>query len=209
MPRLPAKTLPGKRGHLLAAWRIPLAVTISAVLIQVLRLGPTLRYQRAAITHGEWWRLLTGNLVHLGWMHLGRDLAGLILIWFCFFPHLSERLWLAVIFICMLGVSGGLYIFSPEILWYVGLSGILYGLFATGAVLEWRHRPRLSALLLGLMWAVVIYGLLVGPLPGEDIGLGGPIVPQAHLYGAICGMGFGVLRNIGLALRDPTRVGGQ
>ena len=27
-------------------------------------------YDREAVAAGEYWRILTGNLVHLGWMHL-------------------------------------------------------------------------------------------------------------------------------------------
>lgn len=178
----------------LGTWRLPLALALLAVIIQASHLGAELRYQRTAIAHGEWWRLFTGNMVHLGWVHLAHDLAGLFLIWFCFFPRLSERAWLALVIASMLGVGGGLYVFSPHVAWYVGLSGVLYGLFAAAAVSEWPRRRWLSVSLLGLMWAAIGYGLLVGPLPGEGTGLGGPIVFQAHLYGALSGMAFGVLQ---------------
>ena len=34
----------------------------------------------AAIAGGEWWRLLTGNLVHLGWWHLFLNEMGLLVL---------------------------------------------------------------------------------------------------------------------------------
>jgi len=50
-----------------------------------------LRYERAAIAHGEWWRLATGHWVHLGLRHLLADAAGLVLLWMLYARELSPR----------------------------------------------------------------------------------------------------------------------
>jgi len=66
-------------------WRLHV-LPLSIVLISTaLALGgqtvtEALRYQRGAILDGQWWRLISGNLVHLGWSHLLLNLAGLILV---------------------------------------------------------------------------------------------------------------------------------
>lgn len=39
-----------------------------------------LRYEPGAVLSGQWWRLWTAQLVHLGWVHAVLNLAGLALI---------------------------------------------------------------------------------------------------------------------------------
>lgn len=77
-------------------------------LLQATGLRRALEYRRAAVLHGQVWRLLTGNLVHLGWVHLARDVAGLFLIWDLVANSLerSSRLW--VLCVCGLAVGLGL-----------------------------------------------------------------------------------------------------
>jgi rhomboid family GlyGly-CTERM serine protease len=146
--------------------------------------------------------LLSGNLVHLGWVHLARDVTGLFLIWALLARALDERSWLWVLLTSSLAVGLGLLAFSAGISWYVGISGTLFGLFCAGALAEFaNHRLYAGALLLGM--AVVIgWTLHAGALPGETAGLGGKVVPQAHLYGALGGAMFIVTRR---ALRQLRR----
>src|SRR5690348_16523483 len=67
------------RHLLLRHWPL-LSVLLPCLLLAVggdaLRLP--LRYDRDAVLHGEVWRLLTGNFVHLGAGHLLEDMAGLV-----------------------------------------------------------------------------------------------------------------------------------
>lgn len=164
-----------------------------AALLTVLQVAKTrtaLEYRRAAILHGQVWRLLTGSLVHLGWVHLARDLAGLFLIWGLLHSVLDERSWLWVMLTSAFAVGLGLFVFDPGITWYVGISGVLFGLYCAGALSELRERlAHAGALLLG-MAGVIAWTLYAGALPGETVGLSGNVVPQeAHLYGAIGGGG--------------------
>ena len=55
-----------------------------AVLLVALQLLPeawhrALWFDRAAIGGGEYWRILTGNLVHLGWAHLALNVGALLI----------------------------------------------------------------------------------------------------------------------------------
>jgi rhomboid family GlyGly-CTERM serine protease len=171
-------------------WRLPLAIACVAVLAQAFGLESVLRFQRERILHGQWWRLLTGNFVHLGWMHLARDLAGLGLIWTLFRRSMSERSWLALTLLGSLGVGLGLLALDPAIDWYVGLSGMLFALFAAGAALEWGTSRMRSLAMLGGMTALLLYTVGIGPLPGGEIGLGGRVIAQAHVYGACTGLAY-------------------
>lgn len=186
---------PGMRARaVLRHWRLPLAAAVLLVLLQASDLHGALEYQRAAVLHGQVWRLLTGSLIHLSWLHLIRDLAGLFLIWGLFAHSLNERTWLAALLGSTLAVGLGLLAFDPGIAWYVGVSGSLFGMFCAGALCEYATRPfYASALLLG-MSGVIVWTLIAGALPAETDGLGGNIVPQAHLYGALGGAAFILVR---------------
>jgi len=146
-----------------------------------------LRYDRAAILGGQWWRLISGNLVHLGWPHLLLNLAGLILVWLLFERSLSSRSWIIVTLTSALAVGGGLLLFDPALHWYVGLSGLLHGLFAAGLVATLFAGSRAEWLLAPLFAAKIAWEQLVGSMPGTTAIAGGPVIVDAHLYGAIGG----------------------
>lgn len=154
--------------------------------------GEALRYEREAILGGQIWRLVTGNLVHLGWSHLLLNLAGLGLIWALFGQALSTRVWAAVFMMCALGVGLGLLLLNARIGWYVGLSGVLHGFFAAGAVATRDIKPGTKALILGLFGSKLLWEQVYGSLPGTTAAAGGGnVIVDAHLYGAITGIVLG------------------
>ena len=151
-------------------------------------LARLLRYDRDAILAGQLWRLLTGHLVHLGGSHLAMNLVGLALIWMLFGRLMSTAAWLATLLASALTVSLGLLVFNPELMWYVGLSGVLHGMFLAGAILSIVSGYRAEILLLGFIVAKLAWEQWVGPLPGSAEVAGGDVVVDAHLYGAIAGV---------------------
>ena len=151
-------------------------------------LAQQLRYDRDAILAGQLWRLLTGHLVHLGGSHLAMNLVGLALIWMLFGRLMSTTAWLATLLSSALTVSLGLLIFNPGLMWYVGLSGVLHGMFLAGAILSIVSGYRAEILLLGFIVAKLTWEQWVGPLPGSAEVAGGDVVVDAHLYGAIAGV---------------------
>lgn len=175
--------------NLLLHYSLPLALAVCALALQSggAAISAALRYERAAIAAGEWWRLLSGHLVHLGWPHLGLNLAGLALVWLLVGPYLSVRAWWITALACMAGTSAGLLLGLPDLAWYVGLSGMLHGLLVAGAIVgaTARHKDMLL-LLLGIA-AKLAWEQWQGPLPGSIEAAGGPVVVEAHLYGAISG----------------------
>lgn len=148
-----------------------------------------LRYQRDAVLDGEWWRLVTGNLVHLGPRHLLLNLVGAALIVVLGGRVLAGRRGLAVATGSLLGVGLGLLVLSPAVSWYVGLSGALHGLLAALAV-EHAFDPvtrRWGVAFGAALAAKLTWEQLAGPVPLTAAAAGGPVVVVAHLHGAIAG----------------------
>lgn len=147
-----------------------------------------LRYDRGGILENqEWWRAASGHFVHLGWAHLWLNLAGCLLVWFLFRRDYDLRQWLFVVVVCLAFMSGGFLLLNPHLDWYVGLSGLLHGLFAAGMLSWLQDRSWESWLMLVIFVAKLAWEQLVGPLPFTDASAGGPVVVDAHLYGAVGG----------------------
>lgn len=168
-------------------WLITLIVAVIAVAIMLLHGGGELRYDRADILHGEIWRIFTGNFVHANWRHLASDLAGLVL-WTALAGYLeTRRSYLILLVGSGLGVGLGLLLLDPQVGWYVGLSGILHGLFAASAVRLLSHREWLGGLsLLAALALKLLWEQRYGDLGTAKL-LGVPVLVDAHLFGAITG----------------------
>lgn len=160
--------------------------------------SPALRYERTAVLAGEWWRLASGHLVHLGIAHLLLNLAGLALIGWIFGPGLRARDWLWVFLLSIITIDAGFVLLEPRLAWYVGLSGILHGLLLGAAVLDRGFSPALRLSLILCVFAKLAWEQWAGALPFTAEAAGGPVVVDAHLYGALGGVVAGVL----LALRQ-------
>ena len=174
-------------------WVLPAALLTIATGLQWSGLEPLLRYDRALIRQGEWWRLLTGNLVHLGWNHFLLDGAALILLWLLFGYSYRLWQWLSVIIFTMLSVGVGLYLFNPHLAWYVGLSGLLHGIYAAGLVAVAREDKRQAALYGLLLTGKLVWEQLHGPAAATGALIGGAVVVDAHLYGSVAGLATGLL----------------
>ncbi len=165
-------------------------ISAAAVLVALAGAPATLllRYERHAVLAGEVWRLLSAHLVHLGNGHLVMNLAALWLIWAVFMRHSGGLRWWLYTLVSALGVGLGLLTFSPGIQWYVGLSGVLHGLIAAALIEEYRTAP-LMATGLGIGLAFKLgWEQFHGALPSSEHLSGGPVIVDAHLYGAIAGM---------------------
>jgi len=147
-----------------------------------------LEYQREAIQAGAIWRLISGQLIHLNPPHLLMNLAGLWLIWLLFFTRESS------IATCLYRLPGillltalGLWVWSPEVAWYRGLSGALHGLLALGLLRQWRDQPTFHSLLLALLIGKIVWEQTSGPVPGSEDWISGRVIVDSHLYGSVSG----------------------
>jgi rhomboid family GlyGly-CTERM serine protease len=167
-------------------------VTLLAACVVLAFGGDTLRelgrYDRVAIADGEYWRLVTGHLVHLGWGHLWPNVAALAIVGMLFDDLFRAADWWRVSAASAIAIDVGLYVLDPAVAWYVGLSGVLHGLVASGALALLVRRQAVGAVLAIGLTSKLVYEQLVGPLPFTAESVGGPVVVAAHLYGAIGGL---------------------
>ncbi|MBI3776221.1 MAG: rhombosortase [Gammaproteobacteria bacterium] len=175
---------------------VPLTVAALAILAQLGGdwLQQDLRYDREAIVYGEIWRLLTGNFLHLGIMHLLLNLAGLVLIWMFFGARFSHGQWIVIMLVTALATGLGLLEFNPEVGWYVGLSGALHGYFVAGCMAEIRLKLREGWWLLIVITLKLAWEQWHGAMPGTASLAGGEVIVDAHLYGAIAGLAAFLLK---------------
>ncbi len=148
----------------------------------------SLQYQREAVAAGQWWRLLTANLVHLGWRHLLLNAVGLALILWLFGPDRGPIRWLLALLLSGLASSLGVHFWAPEVHWMVGLSGALHGLFLVGACGWLRSGDRLAWLLIAGLLLKLAWEHFAGAVPLSAEVVGGAVITDAHLWGSAGGM---------------------
>jgi len=187
-------------------WHPPLLLLLCSVCIALLGdgLAELLQYQRDAILSGQWWRLFSGHLVHLGWSHLWLNMAGLTLVWALVGEAFTPRQWWWLITFSMLGISSGLLWWLPGVMWYVGLSGLLHGMLLAGILQLLLRGEREVWPLLLLVLAKLLWELWSGPLPGSREAAGGEVLVEAHSLGALCGAVYCAVLRLSARLHRTT-----
>ncbi len=141
------------------------------------------------IRHGEWWRIVTGNLTHTNFTHLSMNLAGLWVISFIFRPNTRNFL---IVFLLLCTFVGALNLFTNLSI-YVGLSGVLHGLFGFWALREVFEGRRSSMLLVAGLAAKIIWEQLYGPSTSTAALISARVAVDAHMVGAIGGLSMALL----------------
>lgn len=150
--------------------------------------NPVLEYRPAAFTQLELWRLLTAHVAHLNLTHAILNLLGLGLIVFWLGDQRRPLAWCAAALFIALGISVGLYIWQPDVDYYVGLSGVLHGLLVFGlAPLCAKNHPVGWATILALIIKLCYERIIPGGNSATEVLIAGPVLSIAHVYGACIG----------------------
>ncbi|MDT8282703.1 MAG: rhombosortase [Gammaproteobacteria bacterium] len=165
-----------------------LILFIVSFLLQAFDQYDNWRFNRALVEQGHVWLLFSGHIMHLNWSHWVLNMAGLGIVAFFFSPHASFKQWLAVIVVSACTINIGIWFFLPGIDSYVGLSGVLHGLFLYGALREIRFYPVSGYVLTTVLIAKLLWEFFQGALPGSEQMTGGRVLTEAHLLGAIGGI---------------------
>ena len=155
-----------------------LCISITSAYPHLMQL---LMWNRELITAGEWWRLLSAHIVHLDSRHLLLNLIGLLLVVETVCPSMSARELVSLLLTCACCISYLLLYLQPTLQWYVGLSGVLHGVWAAGAALCWMGSQKRLAL---YAWLVLLVKLIFLNHGISTM----PVVPVAHMYGAVSGL---------------------
>jgi rhomboid family GlyGly-CTERM serine protease len=179
-----------------AVWLPPLAIMVVILVLgaggEPVRLA--LRYDSVAIAAGEWWRLLTGNLVHLGWWHLFLNEMGLLVLVLLCPEVLPWSVWARRLLCLGLGMSFGLYWFVPQAHWYVGMSGVIHGLFLLGLGRQVvKDRDLIAAGCIAYLVGKIGWELYSGVPVSDEEAIGGKVLVESHLYGTLSALLYGLI----------------
>ena len=158
-------------------------ITIALIGFQALQ--SELIFHRYAINDGEFWRIITGNLVHTNTPHLIMNITGLWLFWMLYDENMTPRQLYTSVLITSLAVGIGIYWFTPELTWYAGLSGSLYGLYIIGATSSLCNKDYISSIpvLILVPGKLLLDANQKGMTHASAELIDAPIATDAHLYG--------------------------
>jgi len=134
---------------------------------------------------------LSHAFVHLNAQHLMLNISGLVFIYLIFPSAFKSLLWIIALAASAVASAYGIFYYSPETDWLVGLSGALHGLFVYAAL-----RSRAS-----IAWLVaIIIKLVIEQMPSlmptnnltqmTEQFISNPVIVDAHLWGAAGGLLF-------------------
>lgn len=166
------------------AWPIALAGLALAAAAGGDAATAALRWERASLAH-EPWRVVTGHLLHLDGLHLTLNLAGLAALWALVGDCWRASAWTAGAAFIAVAIGVGL-LADPSLAWYVGLSGVLHGLLAMGAVGLWREWRVGAAAIAVFLVGKSVFEATVGPLQADTIA-------AAHWWGVGAGALAGII----------------
>ena len=114
---LTLKSLPTQKHQLL----LPLVVILLSFLAFIFN-SEYFHFQRDLFIYGEYWRGFTAHFLHTNLNHLLLNISAVILLWALHGQFYTKINYLFVFVICAVTTTFGVYVFSPEIMQYVGLS---------------------------------------------------------------------------------------
>ncbi|TKB45726.1 rhombosortase [Thalassotalea mangrovi] len=173
-----------------SAWLTPLITLVISIAVFWLpeSISDSLIYDRNAINAGQYWRLLTGHFDHTNLNHMLLNIAGLTMLWALHGDHYRHGIFITVFLVSALACSIGIYLFDPQMLRYVGLSGVLHGIFVFGAIADIRTGDKTGYLLLLGVSGKILYEQTVGASSEMEEMIGANVAVDAHLYGALGGV---------------------
>lgn len=185
---LSLKNLPLKKQHCIL-------VTIIAILAIIAyffddAISDLFVYQHQLISQGELWRTFTGHFFHTNGVHLLLNLAALVLLWALHGHFYTVKNYSLLFIISALICSAGMFYFSPEVRQYVGLSGVLHGIFVFGAIMDIRHKDKTGYLLFIGLCLKIAHEQFFGASEQVSTLIDANVAIDAHLWGAIGGLLF-------------------
>lgn len=164
-----------------------LVVTASALVQRVPALASAAELDRAALSGGQWWRVLTCHWAHWGWAHWAGDISALVALWWL----AEDRLrWVGPMCLTAAVCVGlAVTVAAPDVTSYRGMSGVTHALLVW--VLLARSARTRGALRIGCVVALVgVAGKIACEFTMEagakaySLPEGIVLVPVAHLAGA-------------------------
>lgn len=177
--------LPVQKKHSLA----PLIIVIVCIILALTAplSSDFLAYDRNQLNNYQVWRLISGHFLHTNLMHLVLNIAGLALLWALHGHYYQTSRYLTLFSILCLGTSIGLFLFAPQMIWYVGLSGVLHGFFIIGAYFDIQNKFKTGWIMLVGVWLKVFHEQIYGASENVAQLIDANVAIDAHLFGTMTG----------------------
>lgn len=149
-----------------------------------------LAYYRTAISQLELWRLISATFCHTNFNHLLMNILGLLVTLALFIDSFKKiKIWPLLIFNSLF-IGLALFLFEDKVTGYVGLSGVLHGLFSYGFARDIANKDRWGYLLAAGFIIKISYEQFFGAAQSTIDLIGAPVLINAHFYGALAGIIF-------------------
>lgn len=188
----------------------PVTAVVAALALVATVLHPqVLVADTDAIRSGEWWRLLTGPLVHSNGGQLARDVVALVILGAAYEAEFRLRFSLALLAAIVVPCAA-IAAWQPDFTQYFGLSGAVYALLTMAFVHEWRTSGGKPARWVVITCAVTAVKLGYECMTGQlllpmELGQGVQPAPLAHLVGLAVGAAFMLVHSTAQVARNPLR----
>jgi rhomboid family GlyGly-CTERM serine protease len=153
-----------------------------------------LAYYHTGISQFEFWRLISASFCHTNFNHLLMNVFGLVITLLLFINTFKLIKIFPIIIFSSLFIGIMLFLFEPQVSGYVGLSGVLHGLFSYGISADINNKDRWGYLLGGGFIIKIIYEQLFGASQNSIELINAPVLVNAHFYGALAGIVFYILK---------------
>ena len=186
------------------AKRLLVLIVLCVLVSAVLQAGmPSLRYVHDLIPLQPW-RMLTAHWVHVGWWHYALNMLAFLFLPLVF-PNFSIRSLLLCLSLLSLFISVCFYLFMPALSAYVGLSGVLHGIYVLAALQALQHgrARRFAIIVLVFIAAKLLWEKLFGSESAALIQA--PVVIEAHQFGVLGGMLFAAIGYVACVLKRTRR----
>jgi len=144
-------------------------------------------FNRTAIIAGEYWRIVTGHFFHTNTAHLLLNFAGLFMLWLLHGQYYTVQQYVLLMVVLCTATSLFILGFSPDLKLYVGLSGVLHGVFVFGSLNDIREGEKTGYVLLLGLTLKVLHEQLYGPSADVSALINANVAIDAHMWGAIAG----------------------
>lgn len=171
---------------------IALTLVVAALLLvfNQTQLHELWRFDRALFSHQPL-QALSHALIHLNTQHLILNITALIALYLLFNDAFSSLWWLVALAFSAAFSAYGVFYYSVETTWLVGLSGALHGLFFYAVL-------RSDASFAWILALVIKLAIEQNPqwIPANSISdfterlINNTIIVDAHLWGAVGGLLF-------------------
>ena len=167
-----------------------LAMTLFATLVEFQRFGmsPTAReldtaggMSAIALARGDWWSVVTGNLLHGSIEHIVLNVFVIYLVGRWLELLIGRWATAGVIGFAALGSAAGA-VYAAPLTVTIGASGVAFGLIGCGLVVDWRARTQVGMLARTLGFVSIIGSFVI---PGISIG--------GHAGGLVAGVLLGLI----------------